>query len=538
MYRSFWVLAASLIIAFTGTASCRSQNKEDQPAITDTIPLKQAADISIPGSFSAPTKLVFDSSDIHRFTDSFPSFSAVKNDLYDFYRGRNYSFAWFDQNGMIEPADNLYNRIMNIKDEGLPDKILYKQRFTELMEREADNPVPSSMLDIMLSAQYLGYAKLAWTGLSKQKMAAVNWYLPRKETPYKQLLDSLLTGKNILDNEPVFRQYGKLKDYLLRYYNIQEKGGWGMIKADKKNYNPGDTSPVIGQIRKTLFITGDLAEDNESTVYDPALLGAVKKYQQRFGYKENGIITATLIREMNVPVEKRIEQIVVNMERCRWVPVDLKSEFLLVNIPDYKVHLYSNDSVLWSMNVVVGKNQHKTVVFNGELKYIVFSPYWNIPASILKNETLPAMRRNPNYLARHNMEWNGGNVRQKPGPNNSLGLVKFLFPNSHSIYMHDTPAKSLFNEDKRAFSHGCIRLADAKKLAMYLLRNEPEWTEAKITAAMNQGKERTVTLKKPVPVFIAYFTSWVDRNGQLQFRNDVYQRDGRLAQMIMEKPAI
>ncbi len=538
MYRSFWVLAASLIIAFTGTASCRSQNKEDQPAITDTIPLKQAADISIPGSFSAPTKLVFDSSDIHRFTDSFPSFSAVKNDLYDFYRGRNYSFAWFDQNGMIEPADNLYNRIMNIKDEGLPDKILYKQRFTELMEREADNPVPSSMLDIMLSAQYLGYAKLAWTGLSKQKMAAVNWYLPRKETPYKQLLDSLLTGKNILDNEPVFRQYGKLKDYLLRYNNIQENGGWGMIKADKKNYNPGDTSPVIGQIRKTLFITGDLAEDNKSTVYDPALLGAVKKYQQRFGYKENGIITATLIREMNVPVEKRIEQIVVNMERCRWVPVDLKSEFLLVNIPDYKVHLYSNDSVLWSMNVVVGKNQHKTVVFNGELKYIVFSPYWNIPASILKNETLPAMRRNPNYLARHNMEWNGGNVRQKPGPNNSLGLVKFLFPNSHSIYMHDTPAKSLFNEDKRAFSHGCIRLADAKKLAMYLLRNEPEWTEAKITAAMNQGKERTVTLKKPVPVFIAYFTSWVDRNGQLQFRNDVYQRDGRLAQMIMEKPAI
>lgn len=538
MYRSFWVLAASLIIAFTGTASCRSQNKEDQPAITDTIPLKQAADISIPGSFSAPTKLVFDSSDIHRFTDSFPSFSAVKNDLYDFYRGRNYSFAWFDQHGMIEPADNLYNRIMNIKDEGLPDKILYKQRFTELMEREADNPVPSSMLDIMLSAQYLGYAKLAWTGLSKQKMAAVNWYLPRKETPYKQLLDSLLTGKNILDNEPVFRQYGKLKDYLLRYNNIQENGGWGMIKADKKNYNPGDTSPVIGQIRKTLFITGDLAEDNESTVYDPALLGAVKKYQQRFGYKENGIITATLIREMNVPVEKRIEQIVVNMERCRWVPVDLKSEFLLVNIPDYKVHLYSNDSVLWSMNVVVGKNQHKTVVFNGELKYIVFSPYWNIPASILKNETLPAMRRNPNYLARHNMEWNGGNVRQKPGPNNSLGLVKFLFPNSHSIYMHDTPAKSLFNEDKRAFSHGCIRLADAKKLVMYLLRNEPEWTEAKITAAMNQGKERTVTLKKPVPVFIAYFTSWVDRNGQLQFRNDVYQRDGRLAQMIMEKPAI
>jgi murein L,D-transpeptidase YcbB/YkuD len=186
------------------------------------------------------------------------------------------------------------------------------------------------------------------------------------------------------------------------------------------------------------------------------------------------------------------------------------------------------------MNVVVGKSQNKTVIFSGGMKYIVFSPYWNIPTSILQKETLPAIKRSKNYLAKHNMEWNGGNVRQKPGPNNSLGLVKFLFPNSHSIYLHDTPSKSLFNEDNRAFSHGCIRLAEPQKLALYLLRNQPEWTPEKVSAAMNLGKEQYVPLKSSMPVIITYFTSWVDKVGKLNFRNDVYGRDKRLANIILK----
>ncbi|MBL0355575.1 MAG: L,D-transpeptidase family protein [Chitinophagaceae bacterium] len=213
----------------------------------------------------------------------------------------------------------------------------------------------------------------------------------------------------------------------------------------------------------------------------------------------------------------------------------ITKKYLLINIPDYKLYVLENDSIAFNMNVVVGKSQHKTVVFNDELKYIVFSPYWNVPTSILKKEILPAIRRNRNYLASHNMEWNGGSVRQKPGPDNSLGLVKFLFPNSHSIYLHDSPAKSLFNETSRAFSHGCIRVSEPKKLAAYLLRNDPGWNDSSITAAMNNGKEQTVTLSKTVPVFIAYFTAWVDREGRLNFRKDVYSRDSRLLQMILGK---
>jgi murein L,D-transpeptidase YcbB/YkuD len=212
----------------------------------------------------------------------------------------------------------------------------------------------------------------------------------------------------------------------------------------------------------------------------------------------------------------------------------MKGRYLAVNIPEFKLHAYQDDSLLWSMNVVVGKSVHKTVVFSGDLKYVVFSPYWNVPPGILKNEILPGIRRNKNYLDVHHMEWNNGNVRQKPGPWNSLGQVKFLFPNSHSIYLHDTPSKSLFNEEKRAFSHGCIRVAEPKKLATYLLRDDLNWSEQKIEAAMNRGKEQYVTLKENMPVFIAYFTAWVDRKGLLNFRDDIYSRDTRLAELVLE----
>ncbi|HTD93164.1 MAG TPA: L,D-transpeptidase family protein, partial [Chitinophagaceae bacterium] len=167
--------------------------------------------------------------------------------------------------------------------------------------------------------------------------------------------------------------------------------------------------------------------------------------------------------------------------------------------------------------------------------YIVFSPYWNVPPSIIKNEVVPGIKKNKNYLANHNMEWNNGAVRQKPGPANSLGLVKFLFPNSYNIYLHDTPSKSLFSETNRAFSHGCIRLSEPKKMATYLLRKDPAWTNEKITKAMNSGTEKYVTLNPTIPVFIGYFTAWVDSEGRLNFRDDIYGHDKKMAEKMFEQ---
>jgi L,D-transpeptidase YcbB len=203
---------------------------------------------------------------------------------------------------------------------------------------------------------------------------------------------------------------------------------------------------------------------------------------------------------------------------------------LVVNIPEYKLHVYENGNHVFDMNVVVGSEKNQTAIFNDELTHIVFSPYWNVPQSIVQNEILPAMRRNRRYLSANGYERVGTEnglpkIRQKPGKGNSLGLVKFLFPNEHDIYFHDSPAKSLFTHRIRAYSHGCVRLAEPAKLAAYLLKDDPQWSPDKIEAAMNAGKEEWVKLSATVPVSIIYLTAWVDHEGVLNFRDDVYEKD-------------
>ena len=178
---------------------------------------------------------------------------------------------------------------------------------------------------------------------------------------------------------------------------------------------------------------------------------------------------------------------------------------------------------------------HKTVIFSAPMKYIVFRPYWNVPASILKKEILPAIEKNPNYLAEHDMEWKDDYVRQKPGPENSLGLVKFLFPNSNAIYLHDTPSKSLFGKEDRAFSHGCIRVAKPKELAAMIMKNDKKWNPEKIETAMNGGEEYWYTLKNKIPVYIGYFTAWVSDDGVVHFYEDIYKRDETLATLLFDK---
>ena len=525
-----------LLVIFISCGNNSSSNTPAPGVARDTIKPSNN-DQSIAGSFSTQTQLTFDSNQLKLFLNNYNQFKAFEKDIYTFYRNRKYAYAWFDENGLIEPANNLYNRINNIGEEGLPDKIPYKENFTGLMEAAANENKPSDSLDLMLTCQYLTYANYVWQGLSEKNAKSIEWLLPRKKLTYAQLLDSLANNQ-ALTKEPVYRQYYLLKDYLKKYRDIESQKSLPVIITDKKKLGLGDSGTVVSNIRQWLFIMGDLAANNNSNVFDAALQEGIKQFQNRNGMKDDGIIGLPVIAEMNVPIAKRIESIMINMERSRWVPEKIKEDYLLINIPEYKLHVIEDEKPVFNMNVVVGKSQNKTVIFNGDLKYVVFSPYWNIPASILKNETLPAIKRNPNYLASHNMEWNGGNVRQKPGPNNSLGLVKFLFPNTHAIYLHDTPSKSLFNESNRAFSHGCIRLAEPKKLASYLLRNDANWNESSITAAMNSGREKTVTLSRTIPVFIAYFTTWVNKDGKINFRKDVYSRDSRLAKMILDKPSI
>ena len=300
-----------------------------------------------------------------------------------------------------------------------------------------------------------------------------------------------------------------------------------------------DSSSIILHIKNRLQLLGDLASNDSSAKYDTASFRAVKTFQRRMGLSIDGVIGARMIQELNVTPKQRIQQILVNMERARWMPQEKDTNYIMVNIPEYKMHVYDSGKLMFDMNVIVGKSTNSTVIFNGNLKYIVFSPYWNVPVSIVQKEIVPAMKKDKNYLIKTNMEITGTSnglpvIRQKPGANNSLGLVKFLFPNSYDIYFHDTPNRELFNVSSRSFSHGCIRIGEPKKFAQYLLRADTAtiWKSNVIDSSMHLQKERWVTLKKTIPVFIVYFTAWVDKNGLLNFRKDIYRHDERMSQKL------
>ncbi|MGH9218388.1 MAG: L,D-transpeptidase family protein, partial [Vicinamibacterales bacterium] len=249
---------------------------------------------------------------------------------------------------------------------------------------------------------------------------------------------------------------------------------------------------------------------------------------------------------LNVPLDARMRQVALNLQRWRWMPDDLGERHFMVNVPSFHLIAREQGKPVMDIRVVVGKVGNKTPLFSDEMESVVFSPYWNIPDSIAQGETLPALAKDPNYLARQNIEivrtsgekvstedvdWSnpdelkGFAFRQRPGSGNALGHVKFLFPNQHNVYLHDTPADSLFGKPTRAFSHGCIRVEEPETLAKYVLRDYPEWDEQSIFAAMRAGTERHVKLKQKVPVHIVYFTSWVDENGGLHFQPDIYGYD-------------
>ncbi len=532
------------LVCICQLAACHAVcSKEDSSQTgTDTIPKVEqlVRDPSIPGNFSTQTRLHFDSSEIGRFMEEFPKFSDHRTELLKFYAKRKFAYAWFDRNGLIEPSMDLYYRILNISDEGLPIDIPYLDTYRSLIEGDATrDPTRNAdpRVELMITAQYFHYAREAWSGLPESISRREEWYIPRKRRQYDSLLDSVISdvsqGGALI--EPLPAQYNRLKYHLKKLRKLEQQGNWEQIRADRKKYAAGDTGFTVSSIRKKLFQTGDLETDDGLPVFDQTMTEAVKRFQFRYGMNEDGIAGPAVIREMNKPLSYRIRQILVNMERTRWMGSDPKGDHLMVNIPQFQLMVYENDTLSWSCRVVVGKEANQTAIFQGDLKYIVFSPYWNVPPGIMTKEILPELRKNPNYLERLDMEWHGDGIRQKPGPGNALGKVKFLFPNSFNMYLHDTPAKFMFNQDKRAFSHGCIRVSEPRKLAIHLLKGDPTWTENRIDSAMNSAKEKYVTLKKTIPVSIVYFTAWADEKGRLHFRDDIYNRDERLMDMIFSK---
>jgi L,D-transpeptidase YcbB len=502
-----------------------------------------------------------DSAGIYSLSANYISDSKLARRIFDFYRQRNYLAAWTSEAGVNEFAGNLLNLLNNeeivlVKDSSVnklnPDE-LYRQAVYNGESECGDSVL--LRLELLLTINFFKYAGRNWGGVNEEISKRSGWFIARKEVNYEKLLNDFLANRNQFSvNEPVYRQYVMLKQFLRKYHHLASNEQWPELPQATKKIKPGKSSPLMPAIKKILFLTEDLAKEDTTDIYDEVTQQAVKQFQMRHGLTPDGKIETATLGALRVPAKERVQQILINMERSRWVPNEIRGDYLLVNIPQFRLFVYEDSRLQWSCNVVVGKSNpvNETVIFNDSIEFVVFCPYWHIPKNILFNEIIPSVMKDSTYLRRNNMEvvTNKGKpvtgkinweiytdhfpyvVRERPGPANSLGLVKFLFPNSFEIYLHDTPSKSLFSKPSRAFSHGCVRIEEPLKLARFLLREDTTWNDEKIEEITAKGAETFVKLKKKVPVFIAYFTSWVDTAGRVNFREDVYGHDTLMNQLL------
>ena len=486
-------------------------------------------------NYAAPT---IDNATLLAFFKKYSQLKDYQNDVSALYKDRSYKAIWYSGNDINEFGHLMYHKLNSTYEEGVQIKIPYKNKIDEVFDEDSTDKVSESDTELLLSSMYILYAKHVYQGMDAAAQNKLEWYLPKKKISYETLLDSISSNPNLLDqnNHVLFSQYYKLQEVLKKYREIEKNNTWTTIEMDTpfKDLRPDDTSKTIAQIRTRLFVIGDLANDSKSNFYDRELMDAIMKYKARYVLTPNYIITKDHINQMNEPISDRIKTLMLNMERCRWIPPTLEnqSEYVMVNIPSFRLYYVRNGNYDIVSNVFIGTPLTQTVIFSGQIDRIVFSPYWYVPSSIIKNELKLKMAEEKNYLADHNMEWNGGKVRQKPGPNNALGLVKFMFPNPNDIYMHDSPSKSLFGFEKRIFSHGCINVEKAKELAIAMLRDYPDWPVDKINEAMSGVKETPCMLKKKVPIYIGYFTAWVNKDGEIGFFPDVYERDVQLNSLL------
>ncbi|HXI13759.1 MAG TPA: L,D-transpeptidase family protein [Thermoanaerobaculia bacterium] len=388
-------------------------------------------------------------------------------------------------------------------------------------------------LELLASDAFLTYALHLGRGKVTEERIA-DWNIDRPDVDLRARLVRAAKGDpaaSIADLLPRNPGYDRLREALERYRSIAGEGGWKPLSGGA-SLRASDHGAGGAALRKRLGITGDLAPD-AGNAFDDSLDAAVRRFQSRNGLDPDGVVGPATRAALNVPVAKRIEQITINLERWRWLKADLGERYVLVNIAGFNAGLYDDDRLTLGMRAIVGKPYRRTPIFSDDIRYIVFSPYWNIPSSIAHDEILP---KGTDYMRQHDIEvLPSGRLRQLPGPENALGRVKFMFPNRFSVYLHDTPARELFKQTSRSFSHGCIRLAKPLQLAEELLRNQG-WTMEKVESAVERSSPLTVNLEKSVPVHILYWTAWVDESGTVQFRHDVYGRDGAVSRALRERP--
>ena len=471
-----------------------------------------------------------------------------------FYEARQYRAAWTDDNGFLPSGQALVAALRKADDDGLDLAAYHGDEIPALLERakgdvEQDLPVGDLLgnLDMLMTEAYLRYTTDVLRGTIDPGAEGLDWKVPREDATDAVLLNRLLEDEDfdaaLAELRPQVPFYDRLRDALPRYRDAVAKGGWPTIDKGG-SLGPGDRGARVAQLRARLAAEGDPAETplvqptGPADVFDDRLAQAVKHFQDRHGLAEDGAAGAETLAALNVPAEERLQTLLLNLDRWRWLPRELGSHYVIVNVAGFEMAVMKDNQTALAMKVVVGKTGNETPIFRDTMESIVVNPYWNVPPNIYREEVLPAMQRDPGYLARNNMEMVGSGssagVRQRPGPKNALGEVKFLFPNDHDVYLHDTPADNLFSRQSRAFSHGCIRLEKPRELAHYLFEHAAGKSAADFDRMVG-GSEKWVTLKEKLPVYIVYFTAWPDENGSVGFYKDVYRRDERVEKVAAEK---
>lgn len=477
----------------------------------------------------------------------------------DFYRERKFQPLWSNAKGRLNRAYDLLDVIFHAEDEGLEPADYYLEKIRKFWN--ASGLGESVYLDLLLSAALYRYGDHVYSGRFDPQDLDVDWHIKNKPLDIPGLFTDVANNESITavlqQLPPRHSGYLLLKKRLQLYRNSVQQGGW-----QKLEWGPvlerGMQHGQVAQLRQRLQMTDDLQKDLSPgiDIFNHELEQAVMRYQQRHGLVVDGKVGPQTRRSLNIPADDRIMQIRINMERWRWMPRKLGKRYLVVNMAGFELYIMENGSQVLSMPVIIGKSYRSTPSFSGIVSYMEYNPYWTIPVNLVFADIIPRQIKDPAYLEKRSIKmyrgWKNAReidpqtvdwrkldkehfpywLRQEPGPKNALGQVKFIFSNPYEVYLHGTPDKHLFNRVVRTFSSGCIRIKDPVRLAAYLLNDGSQQKEEDVLANIHLGTNQGVTLPIAVPIYLVYWTAWVDQRGAMNFRDDIYKRDSQLQQLL------
>ena len=566
--RNQWVclaLSALLSASVTTTGPAAERNRLLHPSRRDSQPAPQPLSAAGEGLL----RTLVQAGELSELR--WPDFSDYRAHVAKFYEANGFALLWVKEMQATKQAQDAIALFGEAEQKGLSaedyDGPRWDARLAKLKPATQHPDEQNAVrFDVALTVSLMRYISDLHIGKVNPQRFHFQIDVTQKKYDLPEFLQEHVVNapdvsSALAEVEPPYPGYQRTIRALKTYLELAREDDGETLPEVKKPVQPGETYPGVPRLVRLLRRVGDLPNDAVvdpgRSVYDKALVDAVRSFQQRHGLAADGRIDARTIAELNVPLSRRVRQMQLTLERWRWMPNEYQHAPIVANIPEFRIRAYDQQfKIGTTMNVVVGQAyRHDTPVFVGTMRYVIFRPYWEVPPSIAGREILPAIERNPAYLSKENLELVDPRqnpvasdsitlgmveeirrgqlfIRQRPGPKNSLGLVKFMFPNEFDVYMHDTPATELFEKSRRDFSHGCIRLEKPADLAAWVLRDNPGWTLERIRAAMNGDKTEQVNLTHPIPVLILYATVIVSEDGIVHFYDDIYGHDATLEQAL------